>query len=237
MAGDWIKVEVGTASKTEVLRMAEMLGMERRTCMGLLVDYWSWLDANTRTDCVPNLSRLSLDSVMNCPGFSAALEAVGWAKWDKSGWEMTVVNYDHHNGSSAKTRASEQRKKREQRRDKTGTREREETEKRDTSLRSVSVVLATPTSDHEALAKNLGVSCQAEFQKYRDWLASSGKRQRDESAGFRNWLRKAGEFKARDAPKQTQADRRAAVADQIFGRGKHVANGERDITGTAERLD
>jgi len=71
VAGDWIKVEQATLHKVEVLRMAELLGIDRRQMLGLLLDFWSWLDNNARTDSVPNLSRLSLDSVLHCPGFAA----------------------------------------------------------------------------------------------------------------------------------------------------------------------
>lgn len=141
MAGDWIKVETATASKTEVLRMAEMLGIERRECMGLLFDYWAWLDANARTESVPNLSRNSLDKHLHCAGLAACLEAVGWASWSDDGWTMTVTNYTRHNGASAKTRAYEQRKKKLQRESvpivsptcpaNTGTRVREEIEKKE----------------------------------------------------------------------------------------------------------
>ncbi len=238
MAGDWIKVETGTASKTEVLRMAEMLGVDRRHCMGLLIDYWSWLDANARTDSVPNLSRSSLDSVLNCPGFAACIEAVGWAKWSQDGWQMTVVNYDHHNGSSAKTRASEQRKKREQRgreRDTTGTRE--EKRRTTTSLRSVVVAqpLTAPTDRHAEIAATSGVSCQAEFVKYKDWLASSGKSHKDESAGFRNWLRRCAESKqtpslGKNKP-SSLAERRAANMAELTGQTRYERN-----NGDAERV-
>lgn len=137
MAGDWIKVECSTSRKAEVLRMAEMLGVSRRECMGLLMDYWSWLDANARTEFVPNLSRKSLDDVLQCAGLASCLESVGWAKWSADGWTMQVVNYDHHNGTSAKTRASDARKKRisrGQNRDKNGTREEKEKSIKPTTL-------------------------------------------------------------------------------------------------------
>lgn len=95
-----------------------------------------------------------------------------------------------------------------------------------------------PTDEHRQIAAVQGVDCKAEWAKYTDWLASKGKAHRNREAGFRNWLRKAGEFKARDAPKQTAADRRQDVADAIFRRGKHAPSpAERDITSTAERVD
>lgn len=133
MAGDWIKVEQATLQKAEVLRMAEVLGVSRRECLGLLMDFWAWLDNNTTSEVVPNLSRLSLDNLVTCQGFAAALELVGWVKWDDKSARALIVNYGNHNGASAKSRASEQRKKKKQRenvpnvspsqRDNTGTRE------------------------------------------------------------------------------------------------------------------
>jgi len=66
--------------------------------------------------------------------------------------------------------------------------------------------LAEPTPEHQALADSLGVACKTEWAKYRDWMASSGKQQKDEAAGFRNWLRKAAEFR----PKLVEPVRQAS---------------------------
>jgi hypothetical protein len=96
-----------------------------------------------------------------------------------------------------------------------------------------------PTDEHRQIAAVQQVDCEAELAKYTDWLATNRKRHTNREAGFRNWLRRAGEFKARDAPKLTAADRRADTADQMFRRGKYAvaSTSERDITSTAERLD
>lgn len=94
-----------------------------------------------------------------------------------------------------------------------------------------SVRLREPGDEHRSLATSLKVDCNAEFQKYRDWLKTNGKRHKDESAGFRNWLRKAAEFK----PKETTQDRRAEV---LAGHFQGVRNEQpvRDITGDSERV-
>jgi hypothetical protein len=115
VAGDWIKVEHATAHKPEVLYMAELLGISRREMVGLITDYLIWLDVNARTEFVPNVSRLCLDSSLDCPGFSATMERIGWLKWDENGTMMWIANYAAHNGKSAKTRAYEQKKKSRQR--------------------------------------------------------------------------------------------------------------------------
>jgi hypothetical protein len=172
MAGDWIKVECSTSRKAEVLRMAEMLGVSRRECMGLLMDYWSWLDANARTEFVPNLSRKSLDDVLQCQGLASCLESVGWAKWSADGWTMQVVNYDHHNGTSAKTRASDARKKRisrGQNRDKNGTREEEEKNKRKDKKKIPDDFQISERVKAWALAKGYAASCRAKGYGYVDW--------------------------------------------------------------------
>ena len=50
---------------------------------------------------------------------------------------------------------------------------------------------STPNGAHRSIADELKVDCDAEFQRYHDWLKANGKRHKDEDAGFRNWLRKA----------------------------------------------
>lgn len=229
MAGDWIKVECSTSRKAEVLRMAEMLGVSRRECMGLLLDYWSWLDANARTESVPNLSRKSLDDVLQCAGLAACLESVGWAKWSDDGWTMTVANYDHHNGSSAKTRAYEQKKKKNQREkvsricpDELGTRE----EKRRVTTEREK---ATPTAKHYELGKKHGVDVDAQWVQYLDWNENAKNKHTNLKAGFSNWIRRAPEFGSVRVVGGKQ-DARAKTAAQIFG-ATNDAPSERVIEG------
>lgn len=96
--------------------------------------------------------------------------------------------------------------------------------------------LPEPTEEHQRLAADLQVPCQAEFEKYRDWLAANGKRQRDESAGFRNWLRRAAEFKRPAGKVASVHDKRAATAAAMFGK-QEVASGEpNDITAESQRV-
>lgn len=118
MAGDWIKVEEATVDKPEVLRTADLLGIHRREALGLFVEFWMWLDKNLSEECpdfVRNTSRKSLDNLLHVPGFSAVLEQIGWARWDDEGAVLHVVNADRHNGNTAKTRASDAKRKKNQR--------------------------------------------------------------------------------------------------------------------------
>lgn len=69
-----------------------------------------------------------------------------------------------------------------------------------------------PSEEHRALAAKLGLDCDLEWAKYRDWQANvpAAKRHRNLTAGFNNWLRKAQEFK----PKR---DKHEAVSVAIWG--------------------
>jgi hypothetical protein len=242
MAGDWIKVEHATLEKPEVALFAELLNVPVAHGIGLLVEFWVWLDRNSRNGHVTHVTRLSIDTVMHTPGFGGALEAVGWLTFDNDARIAYVPNFDRHNSSSAKTRANGAKRQEKYRnasvtpaRDKSVTRE----EKRRVSIstnvdieRSTKAVLQAPTAEHEALATKVGVPCQAEFQKYRDYLAANGKRHRDQDAGFRNWLKKAAEFKPRVGG--SIHDKRAATARAMYG--DRLAKPDDSIDGTAERI-
>jgi hypothetical protein len=118
VAGDWIKVEQATVDKPEVLRLAELLGKHRREALGLLVEFWCWLDKNLSASCpdfVRNMSAKSLDEVMHEPGFAAMLEVIGWAKFDEKNSVMRIINADRHNGNTAKTRGLDAKRKKEKR--------------------------------------------------------------------------------------------------------------------------
>ncbi len=109
MAGDWIKVEHATATKPEVSMAAELLGITRREMVGLLLDYWIWLDSNLHESCnglVTQVSRRSIEDIMHCPGFAAVLERMKWAYFDDEERILTVINWERHSGSTAKSRAS-----------------------------------------------------------------------------------------------------------------------------------
>lgn len=239
MAGDWIKVEVATLDKPEVVRMAELLGVKRDEMIGILFRFWAWLDRSTGNGVVTHTSRFGVDEVMHCAGFSAALESVEWCKFDNEALTLAVPGFDKHNGNPAKTRALGRDRKREYDERKSNAECVTKEEKRrdtTTSLRSVVVrePLTTPTDRHVQLAADNGVSCQAEFEKYGDWLAATGKKHKDPVAGFSMWLRKAGEFRRKDAAKVSVHDRRAEVAAGHFRDTNEPVI--RDITADAKRV-
>lgn len=151
MAGDWIKVEQATVDKPEVLRLADLLGWDRRQALGLLVEFWCWLDKNLSASCpdfVRHISKKSLDEVLHVQGFASSLEVIGWAKFDDERSVMHIINAERHNGNTAKTRALDAKRKKEKRHenvremsgsqpDKNGTRE----EKRREEVKPIGIEL------------------------------------------------------------------------------------------------
>jgi hypothetical protein len=105
MAGDWIKIEHATAGKAEVLKMARMIGINRREMVGLLVDFFIWCDVNCVDGVVDGVVDADVDAVMSCSGFSKVMREVGWLKFNLSPIRMQIINWSHHNGETAKKRA------------------------------------------------------------------------------------------------------------------------------------
>lgn len=248
MAGEWIKFQTSTLKKPEILRIARMLGINRNEALGLMVEFWVWLDDASVDGTVDGLEASDVDAMMSCPGLSAALQDVGWLSIDAENHRISVPNFGRHNGESAKKRALKNERQARWR-DKTvdapaSTKASTREEKRrvtTSSLRSDVVgstkrpaVLESPTDEHRLAAKARGVDCDAEWQRYVDWLAANGKVHRDRAAGFRNWLGRATPPVLRAVGAKSQSDRRAEVNAAIWG----VRNEPEptDITGQSERV-
>jgi hypothetical protein len=237
MAGDWIKVEHATLDKPEILKTARMLGVKHGEALELYLRWWCWLDVNCVDGLVDALVDQDVDDLLHCPGFSACMRAVGWLKTAPDG-RLQIAGFAANNGETSKKRALRNRKQAKWRESvdhdvdqpqSTEASTREEKRRVNTSLRSV---LEAPSEEHRALASELSVSCDEQFQRYRDWLASAGKTHRDGAAGFRNWLRKAAEFKPRDVRATSLAEKRAANIAELTGKVRH----ERTIEGDARRV-
>ena len=101
----WLKVEVQTPDKPEVFDIADQLGIDPDAAFGKCFRIWSWFDAHT-TNGKPNgvgVSDSLLDRVAGVSGFAKAMYSAGWLEYDGECYGM--VNFDVHNGESAKQRA------------------------------------------------------------------------------------------------------------------------------------
>ena len=110
MAGDWIKFELATLDKPEVMRMSRELGLSKEAICGFLIRFWGWYSANSTDGNVANVSPADIDMVLSLPGFAEAIKSVGWLTELQDG-RLKVPNFDYHNSESAKKRALKTRQK------------------------------------------------------------------------------------------------------------------------------
>jgi hypothetical protein len=102
----WIKLEKHLPEKEEVWRMAEHLKTDRLRVVGALVAWFVWLDDNTANGTI-KVPMAAIDEIVRQQGFAAALTEVGWLR--QTAGSLEVPNWSRHNGTSAKSRAQEQR--------------------------------------------------------------------------------------------------------------------------------
>ena len=89
MALDWIPITVGLPRREEVLRIAELTGMDRHKVLGHLVEFWLWCTQelkNGRTN-VRTLSQLSCASSSDETFLQAMIDA-GWLVQFEGGFEI-----------------------------------------------------------------------------------------------------------------------------------------------------
>ena len=109
---DWIKVEITSSQKIEVLTIADILDIDDHTVFGKLVILWCWADANTVDGHADNVTKRMIDRVVGHSGFADAMldSRVKWLKDDGKGG-VYFANFDRHNGKGAKKRAVDSRRK------------------------------------------------------------------------------------------------------------------------------
>ena len=109
MALDWIKTRIDLPDQPEVVGMARRLNIDIDTVVGKLIRVWAWADAVTTDGDIPHVDSVYVDDKVKCPGFTAAMAAVGWIRVKNSG--ISFPNFDRHNGKSAKKRAEDSQRK------------------------------------------------------------------------------------------------------------------------------
>ena len=103
MAGDWLKFEKSTSDKPEVWAMAEELGIDPDAVVGKLLRVWGWFDEQSEEGNAPSVSKMLLDRRVGVTGFCDSMVLCGWMNDD--GKEVTLPNFDRHNGKTAKNRS------------------------------------------------------------------------------------------------------------------------------------
>jgi hypothetical protein len=110
MAGEWIKFEIATLDKPEVIRMSRALGISKETVCGWLIRFWGWYSANSVDGSVDGVASTDVDVVLALPGFASALKSVGWLVEESNPQKLVIPNFEFHNSESAKKRALKTRR-------------------------------------------------------------------------------------------------------------------------------
>lgn len=99
----WIKMETSLLTSPKMQKLARLLHTDRLHAVGLAFAWLAWLDTQT-TDGHSGLTPEDLDDILGVQGAISALQAIGWCAIDEAG-EVLAVDWEQHNGESAKKRA------------------------------------------------------------------------------------------------------------------------------------
>lgn len=108
MAGDWIKLEMTTPDKPEVVRIASLLRMDQDAALGKLIRIWVWADQNSIAGDNVAVTEAFLDRLTNKRGFAAAMRTVNWLEGQDGA--LVFPGFHRHNGKTAKARAETNRR-------------------------------------------------------------------------------------------------------------------------------
>jgi hypothetical protein len=148
MAGDWIKMRKELLTSPKVVRIMSACDADRFRTIGGLFAVWSLFDEQTQDGILDGYTTKVLDSIVGFDGLSQAMLDVGWLETDEKG-RLIAVNFEEHNGKTAKRRAAESVRKMSARHaDKKRPREEKRREERDTTKSGISC--ARPSIDDVA---------------------------------------------------------------------------------------
>lgn len=109
MAGDWIKMRGNLWDDPRVARLCDLTDQSEAAIVGGLYWLWAAADQHTENGVMPGLTLRQIDRKTGVQGLGAALCQIGWLEDDAEG--VRIINFEEHNGSSAKRRASEAQRK------------------------------------------------------------------------------------------------------------------------------
>ena len=109
MAGDWLKVEKATPDKSEIRHIARQCSVGVAEAFASWFRLWCYFDSETSTGELQFLTPHDCDDIGRLKGLGDALQSCRWLEFDAGG--ARVLNWDRHNGKSAKRRATETRRK------------------------------------------------------------------------------------------------------------------------------
>lgn len=109
MAGDWIKMRGNLWDDPRVSKLCDLTDQSEAAIVGGLYWLWAAADQHTEDGVMPGLTLRQIDRKTGIKGFGAALCAIGWLEDRADG--VCIVNFEEHNGTSAKRRCTDAQRK------------------------------------------------------------------------------------------------------------------------------
>ena len=109
MAGDWIKMRGNLWDDPRVSKLCDLTDQSEAAIVGGLYWLWAAADQHTEDGVMPGLTLRQIDRKTGIQGFGAALCAIGWLEDRPEG--VCIVNFEEHNGTSAKRRCTDAQRK------------------------------------------------------------------------------------------------------------------------------
>jgi hypothetical protein len=202
MTSDWIKMRCNLWTHPKVVKLMSRLSVTRVTVIGALHAAWTVADQHASDDGVLEMDAAALDGFAETPGFCQALQDVGWL--EISDGSVKFPRYHEHNGSTAKSRASAQKRQKRSRKSVTPvTQERDQRRGEKKRNKTPTVPLEkkngtpfTPPSLAEVTAYCSERKSPIDPEAFMDyfttsgWKLSNGNMVKDWQSAIRNWERK-----------------------------------------------
>lgn len=105
----WIKMGTGLRRHPKVVRISSALDADRLRIIGAMHVVWCLFDEHSKDGKLFGYTPAVLDEELGWPGFSAAMQEVGWLEVFEG--FLSVPSYEEHNGPTAKRRATDAQRK------------------------------------------------------------------------------------------------------------------------------
>jgi hypothetical protein len=102
MAGDWIPVRINLQTDPRTIAIGVRLRKPALFVVGGLVAIWGAANEHTTDGRLKGYTPASIDAMIGCKGFGAAMEAVNWLIVEPDA--VVVPDFDRYNSDGAKTR-------------------------------------------------------------------------------------------------------------------------------------
>ena len=106
---NWIKVNSNLRTSPKLVTVASRLSVTPVTALGAICTAWMLADEHAgESGLLKHINLQTLDGMIGVDGLAEAMAFVGWLEETEDG--VQFVDYQEHNGSTAKTRALAQRR-------------------------------------------------------------------------------------------------------------------------------